>query len=262
MRWMISWVAGPTGYCNSNPGDAVLSYNASVGFMHLPSANRQQGRHYHSVSEIYIILRGHVLGYDGHGVTHRAGPLDCIYIPRGVPHGVRSCGEGPVDLIWVHDAIERKGISKYWDESMANPQDESKEEIKVLPLNDLEPNWDYEHTKEPGQNHWSINWVGGVKGSTNFSPALALHNDKVAVGLTVIPPGNKQVMTRPIAELNVVVRGKVVVDIGNGYEELHRMDAVYIPAGNSRTLRNNGDEESYIVWVHEKPSAADTDIVS
>lgn len=263
MRWMLSWVAGPEGYYNSNPGHAVLSHDASVGFMHIPSGNRQKGRHNHGVTEIYVILRGEVLGWDGYGNAHRAGPLDCIYIPGGVPHGVRSYGEEPVDLIWVHDAIERKGTSKYWDESMPNPQDESKAEIKVVPLKDLEPNWNHEHVKEPGQMHWNINWVGGVEGSTNFNGQLAVPNDKVAVGLRVIPPGHKQVISSLLnAELNVIIRGKVVVDIGNGYEELQKMDAVYVPAGNSRTIRNHGDEPSYIVWVHEKPSVVTGDLAS
>lgn len=252
MRWMLSWVAGPPGYYNSNPGHAVLSHNASVGFMHIPSGNRQKGRHYHGVTEIYVILRGEVLGYDGYGVPHRAGPMDCVYIPGGVPHGVRSYGDEPVDLIWIHDAIERKGTSKYWDESMPNPQDESNEDIKIVPFKELEPNWGDGEPREPGQHHWSINWVGGVEGSKNSSPDLAIHNDKIAIGLTVIPAGHKQIMHRPNAELNVIVRGKVVVNFGNGNDELQEMDAVYIPPGRSRTIRNHGDRDAYIVWVHEK----------
>jgi mannose-6-phosphate isomerase-like protein (cupin superfamily) len=214
------------------------------------------GRHYHGVTEIYVILRGEVLGWDGHGDTHRAGPLDCVYIPGGVPHGIRSYGDEPVDLIWVHDAIERKGTSKYWDESMPNLQDESKAEIKVVSFKDLEPNWNNDGATVPGQMHWNISWVGGVEGAMNYNPELALPNDKVAVGLRVIPQGHKQVIScLRNAELNIIVRGKVVVDIRNGSEELRKMDALYVPAGNSRTLRNHGDEPAYVVWVLEKPSS-------
>jgi citrate synthase len=44
----------------------------------------------HSVTEIYVILKGGVESFDGVGRVHRAGPLDCLYIPAGVPHGVRA----------------------------------------------------------------------------------------------------------------------------------------------------------------------------
>lgn len=133
-----------------------------------------------------MILRGEVLGWDGHGEAHRASPMDCIYIPASVPHGIRCYGDEPVDLIWIHDAIERKGISVYWNERMRNPQDESKDEIKGVPFKDLEPSWAAGHAENPGQMHSMINWVGGVKGSTNFNPKLAVPNDKAALGLTVI----------------------------------------------------------------------------
>jgi mannose-6-phosphate isomerase-like protein (cupin superfamily) len=115
--------------------------------MHIPSGNRQRGLHYHSVTEMYMILRGEVLGWDGHGEAHRAGPIDCIYISASVPHGIRCYGDEPVDLIWIHDAIERKDTSVYWDEGMRNPQDESKEEIKVVPFKDLEPSWAAGHAE-------------------------------------------------------------------------------------------------------------------
>lgn len=257
MRWMISWVAGPEGYYNSNPGVAVLSHDVSVGLMHIPSNNRQKALHYHGVAEIYVLLRGEVLGWDGRGEEHRAGPLDCVYIPAGVPHVVRTYGDEPVDLIWVHDAIEKKGTSVYWSEGMPNPQDESKQEIKVVPYKGLEPRWEAAQEQGPGHLHSSINWVGGVKGCTNLNPERAVLNEKVALGLTVIHQGHKETVTgSPNAELCVLVRGKAIVNIenGNGNEELAKMDAVYVPAGCSRTFRNHGDEPAYLLWVREKPS--------
>ncbi|EXJ89879.1 hypothetical protein A1O3_02946 [Capronia epimyces CBS 606.96] len=259
MRWMIQWVGGPEGYYNCSPGQAVISEDAVVGFMHIPQNNRQRGLHYHSITEIYVILRGEVLGWDGHGEEHRAGPLDCIYIPAGVPHGVRTYGDEPVDLIWLHDALEKKGTTVYWDPSLPNPQDESKETIKIVSYKDLEPNWDDAQKLPPGQMHSNRSYVSGVKGSKNFNPGKAVPNNKAALGLTVIPEGHKQIITgRANAETCVIVSGKAVVNIGNGNEELGRLDAVYVPAGVSRTLRNHGTEPTYIVWTHEKPSLGET----
>jgi hypothetical protein len=83
--------------------------------MRMPVGNRQAGVHVHSVTEIYVILRGEVESFDGVGNRHRAGPLDCLYIPAGVPHGVRTVGAVDLELIWVHDAIERVGVSSYLD---------------------------------------------------------------------------------------------------------------------------------------------------
>ncbi|KEF51122.1 uncharacterized protein A1O9_12845 [Exophiala aquamarina CBS 119918] len=254
LRWLINWVAGPEGYYNSNPGHAVLSHNVAVGFQHLDVGNKQKGRHTHTVTEIYIILRGQVLGYDGYGHEHVAGPLDCVYIPAGVPHGVRAYGDAAVDLLWVHDALEKKGSTAYWDESMPNPQDESKEEITVVPFRDIVPNWDAAKVPVPGEMHSMINWVGGVAGSRNFTPEHAMYNDKVAIGLLCIPEGHRQTIhNRKNAELCVVVRGKAVVRLDDSRnEELLAMDAVYVPAGASRTIRNHSTELTYVLWVHER----------
>ena len=106
-------MGGPPGTVNFNPAQAAQSETAAVGFMAMPQGNRQAGLHIHSVTEIYVILKGEIEGYDHTGVPHRAGPGDCIYIPAGVPHGVRTVGDEDLHLIWVHDAIERLGVNRY-----------------------------------------------------------------------------------------------------------------------------------------------------
>src|ERR1700722_2477306 len=115
MRSLITWVGGPAGYINTNSDNAVISQNSAVGLMRMPVGNRQAGVHVPSVAEIYVILRGEAESFDGVGNKHRAGPLDCLYIPAGVPHGVRTVGDADLDLIWVHDAIEKVGVSTYLD---------------------------------------------------------------------------------------------------------------------------------------------------
>ncbi|EXJ67387.1 uncharacterized protein A1O5_09400 [Cladophialophora psammophila CBS 110553] len=248
MRWMLSWVAGPEGYYNSNPGHAVLSHDASVGFMGLPSGNKQRGLHYHQVTEIYVILKGEVLGWDGYGESHKAGPFDCIYIPATVPHSVRAYGDEDVELIWVHDAIEKKGTSVYWDSAMPNPQDESQRKIQVVPFKDLEPRWN----QLVGQQYWEITYVAPTQETASPEPQLKIQNDTVALGLLVIPPAQKYVVQGSSrSELNVVIRGKAVTNIG-GNQELNTMDAIYVPAGQTGTLRNHGSEVTYVVRVQEK----------
>jgi len=253
MRWLTQWVAGPEGYVNSNPGYAALSQEMSVGLMYLDVGNRQRGLHYHSVTEIYVILKGQVLGWDGKHEEHIAGPMDCIYIPAGVPHGVRCYGSEEVEVIWLHDNIEKKGVTVYYtfEEDITAPQTE---EISVIKFNDLEPKWTGPNVKEPGNLHWLINWVGGKEGFTNFNPEYAATSDEVLLGLMVVLPAQKQVSkSGSSAELYIIMRGKALVDVGNGNEELGRLDALYVPPEKSRTIRNHGDEPVFIMWIHEKP---------
>jgi len=251
MRWMISWVGGGEGYVNSNPHDSCKTQDSSVGLMHIPKGNRQRGLHYHSIAEIYVILKGEVMGWDGNKEVHRAGPLDCIYIPKGCPHGVRSVGGEEVDLIWIHDNVEKKGTSIYWDSSKPNPQTS---DIEMVRFKDLEPRWDGLDIKDPGHMHYMVSYVGGKEGKLNFNRGVASESENIGIGLLVVEPGHKQVTKDlPTSEVYVLVRGKAIIDFGAGKEELGHLDGVYLPAGNSRSIRNHGNEPAYIVWVHEQP---------
>lgn len=255
MRWLTQWVAGPQGYVNSNPGYAALSQEMSVGLMYLDVGNRQRGLHYHSVIEIYVILKGQVLGWDGNHEEHVAGPMDCIYIPAGVPHGVRTYGSEEVEVIWLHDQIEKKGTTVYYtmEDKITVPQTG---EISVIKFNDLEPKWTGPNVKEPGHLHWLLNWVGGKEGFINFNPEYSMISEQIFMGLMVILPAQKQVSkSGSSAELYIIMRGKALVNIGHGNEELGRLDALYIPPEKFRVIRNHGDEPVFIMWIHEKPQA-------
>jgi len=259
MRWLTSWVAGPEGYVNSNPGYAALSQEISAGLMYLDVGNRQRGLHYHSVTEIYVILKGQVLGWDGKHDEHIAGPMDCIYIPAGVPHGVRCYGTEEVEVIWLHDQIEKKGTTRYYtmEDKITTPQ---VGEISVIKFNDLEPQWNGPNVREPGHLHWLINWVGGREGFINLNPKYAAVSDHVAMGLLVVLPAQKQVSrSGSSAELYIVIRGTTLVDTGNGNVQLNRLDAVHLAAGKPRMFRNHGNEPVFILWVHEKPQTISTD---
>jgi mannose-6-phosphate isomerase-like protein (cupin superfamily) len=247
---MISWVGGGEGYVNSNPHDSCKSKHSSVGLMHIPRGNRQRGLHYHSVAEIYVILKGEVMGWDGYGEVVRAGPLDCIYIPAGAPHGVRSVGGEEVDLIWIHDAIEKKGTSVYWNDTMPNPQTEP---VQLVKFSDLEPNWATYDIKDPGHMHYMLSYVGGRLGNLNFNRNVAAESDNVGIGLLAIDPGNKQDMnTGATSELYILIRGKVIIKSDQKNEEMEYLDGLFLPAGSSRCIRNCGQEQALLVWVHEE----------
>jgi mannose-6-phosphate isomerase-like protein (cupin superfamily) len=215
MRWLITWVGGPAGHINTNRDVAKVSQNTVVGMMNLPVGQRQKGLHYHSVAEIYIILRGELEGYDGRGHIPRAGPMDCMYIPAGVPHGVRNSGLEDCDLIWIHDGIEIVGTSVYYMDGIVTGPPQV-DDITIVSFKDLEPSYGAHRAKEVGHMRWMINWVAGGPGFENFSPSCAAPSNNVAIGMTVLQPGQKSVPhSHEDAEVYVVMRGKGVMNLGN-----------------------------------------------
>ena len=253
MRWLISWVGGPPGYVNPNKDVAAISEEAVVGLMNLPVGQRQKGLHYHSVTEIYVVLKGHLMSYDGKGQTHRAGPMDCIYIPAGVPHGVRNCGSEDCELIWVHDGIEKIGTSVYYFDGIVTGPAQV-DEISVINFLDLEPSYAAHRAKEVGYMRWLVSWVGGPAGYENYNRDIAAVSDKVAIGMTVLYPSQKQVShSHSDAEVYVVMRGKALINMGERNQEIKRLDGVYIPAGTMHGIRNHGEEPVYLMWIHERP---------
>ena len=158
MRWLVTWVGGPAGHINTNPGIAIESTQCAIGMMYLPRGQRQAGRHTHGVTEIYVVLQGELEGFDASGKPHRAGPMDCTYIPAGCPHGVRNCGLQDVILIWVHDGIERDAAFAIYyadDHEFTNAPP-----IQLVRFGDLEPDWSDPGARTPGTMRWSVNWVG------------------------------------------------------------------------------------------------------
>lgn len=83
MRWLVSWIGGPAGYVNPSLGTSTVNEQMVVGYMSLPVGQRQPGLHTHTVAETYIVLSGSLMGWDGRGEEHVAGPGDCMHIPKG-----------------------------------------------------------------------------------------------------------------------------------------------------------------------------------
>ncbi len=241
LRWLVTWVGGPAGHINTNPGTAIESGHSAVGLMYLPVGQRQAGRHVHGVTEIYVVLQGQLEGFDASGHPHCAGPMDCTYIPAGCPHGVRNCGQEDVVLIWVHDGIERNGTAVYYpDDHRFNDAPA----IELLRLADLQPDWSAPGAKEPGTMRWSANWVGGH----------GIANPKVAIGMTVLEPGHRlPAAPRPAARLYLIAAGEAITDIGDGTTTLGRLDGLHVPAGEMVAIRNNGPGTLRLLWVDEAP---------
>lgn len=249
LRSLITWVGGPEGFVNTNQKDAATSLDCAVGLMRMPVANRQAGVHVHSVAEIYVILKGEVESFDGMGATHRAGPLDCLYIPAGAPHGVRTIGDVDLELIWIHDAIERWGVSTYLDGDGPFPADDM---VKLVQFRDLVPDWGGRDAKVGGTLRWSVNWVAAAAGGRN--DGVAAVNRKIGIGATVIPPGNSHVAhAHAHPETYVVMRGAAAAEAEGAVHHLGRLDAVYYPPATPHALRNTGEDALYLLWVHAHP---------
>ena len=249
VRSLVTWVGGPEGYINTNLGASVISQNCAIGLMRMPVGNRQAGVHVHSVTEIYVILKGEAESFDGVGNVHRAGPLDCLYIPAGVPHGVRTVGDTDLELIWLHDAIERAGVSVYLDGPGPFAAEDT---VQLVRFVDLEPDWSSDKAKEGGHLRWNANWVAG-RNHSNHNPNEAIPNDRLSVGVTVIAPGNAHVVHQhPFAEAYVVIRGEAAFRQQHETIQLGRLDAVYFAPKTPHALRNSGDDALYLLWAYER----------
>lgn len=259
LRYLTSWVGGPEGHINPNFGlGAVVSQETSVGYMKLMTGCRQKGIHAHTIVEIYIILKGEIEGFDGTDHKHYAGPMDCVYIPKGVPHGVRNSGTEDLDLLWIHDGIEKKGLSTYYFEEGSAPKIGG---VSVIKFNNLEPHWAAPKAKEAPFLRYAITYVGGKDGYINTNPKQAALNDKTALGMMVIYPGNGQVPhSLPGNQCYVICQGRALITKGQKGEpkELRRLDGIWIPKGTVHSIRNPGHELLWVMWSHEVPQKADS----
>lgn len=252
MRSLVTWMGGPEGYINTNPGVAIESHHCAVGLMDMGPGQRQPGVHTHSMVEIYVILDGEVESFDGVGNRHTAGPLDCLYIPKGVPHGVRTVGDKPVKLLWVNDAIEKWGVSRYQEGPGPHPA-ENGQTVALVRFNDLEPNWSAPLAKEAGFLRWRVSWAGSATHATgtNLNPGVAASNERVGVSLTVVQPANR-LPRDEIARgdrLLVVARGRAILGFGYEHTEIGPQDAVFCPAGTAPDLRALDGERLHLVVV-------------
>jgi mannose-6-phosphate isomerase-like protein (cupin superfamily) len=250
MRWLTTSVGGEQGVINTNPGKAALSDHVTVGMMGLPVAQAQR-LHCHTIAEIYVILKGRVIGSDGNGNREEAGPLDCLYIPPGSYHTTRNSGDEDVEFLWLHDRQEPVGLADYPEEELVPCP-----EMKTVRFEDLVPYWGSHQAKEPGYLRWLASWVGGTR-SLDLNPEASVSSDNIVLGFMGILPANKQPMrAQPCAVTYFVVRGHVAVALGEGASGKALMlgpkDCLHVPPQEPHSIRNVGDGTAQLVWLHEE----------
>lgn len=259
LRYLKNWVGGPEGHVNPNFGTgALISGDSSVGFMRLSVGCRQKGVHSHGVAEIYVILKGQIEGYDGVGDKHFAGPMDCVYIPKGVPHGIRNTGTQDLDLLWVHDGMEKKSNITYYYDEASTPKIGG---VAVIKFFDLEPHWSAPRARESPYLRFMASYVGGQDGLINYNPQQAYVSDKCALGLLVIWPESEQVpLSLQSAYCYVVMEGRAVVKTvkRKTQQTLGRLDALWVTAGTVHSFRNPGSEPLWLLWTTGTPQCTDT----
>jgi len=266
MRWLVTWLGGPPGYINPSRGLAAENEKMAVGYMSLPVGQQQSGLHAHTVTEIYIVLAGQLLGWDGRGESHLAGPGDCVYIPRGknlcrsdsltlltdrspgVPHGVRCYGNEDAELIWLHDGVEIKGAVKYFEGPGPFPQDD---DIRIVKGDSLSPNWSCPKAKEPEFMRWLVDYVAGQHGYENYNPMESVHTTQIRISMKHILPWQREVpYESDDHEISVVLSGKPIVSYGKRKGlQLGRLDAIYYRDGASRGLKNHCNTTARILTV-------------
>ena len=252
MRSLVTWMGGPDGHINTNPGVAIESRHAAVGIMDMGPGNRQPGVHVHTMNEIYVILDGEVESIDGVGNRHTAGRYDCLFIPKGVPHGVRTIGETPVKLLWVNDDIERWGAAVYLEGPGPHPADD---EIQLVSHRDLEPDWSGPGAQSGGSMHWRTSWVAGTGCGPNHNPRVAVARGRIGLSLDVVLPANR--LDEPPLDTNqllVVVSGEAIVSIAGRNEALCRQDAIFVPAGAPVALRASDTAPLHLIRLTEPPA--------
>lgn len=256
MRWLKSWVGGPPGYVNPNKEKTIYNQNCVVGMMNLFKGQQQKGLHYHSITEIYVILKGELESYDGKGEKTYAGPLDCIYIPAGVPHGVRNSGDEDCELIWVHDGIEKIGTSVYYMDGIVTGPPQV-EDISMVRFQDLQKSLDSQAANGGRATNANISWVGGISDQhINHNPGIAIPSDRVGIGMTVIKPGQSIPMSPiTVGTCYLVMEGQATFSGTSESYEVTRLDGIWVPPRQVHKVSNSGEVELRLMSVYENAGA-------
>jgi quercetin dioxygenase-like cupin family protein len=220
LRWLVSYVGGPEGHINPSPETGLLSDRYVIGLMGLPAGNRQAGLHIHTITEIYVLLRGRVESLEGDGRTLQAGPGDCLCMPRGAPHGVRAIGDEDVLLVWVHDGNERRGAARYLEPGEEPPGAPAVTLIRGADLSPRQPE------AVGGRLRTEATWLRG----------------RVILEELTIPAGNAE-PARDGDAVYLVTHGRGRLTAHAGVSTLEPLDAVVRPGG----IRNAGLEPLRVI---------------
>jgi gentisate 1,2-dioxygenase len=97
---------------------------------------------------------------------------------------------------------------------------------------------------------WSVNWVGDQADVSNHNPHTAIHNPKIAIGMTVLEPGHScPGDPLPKSRLYLVIEGEAITCVGDNATILGHLDGLHLPPRGSAKLRNNGPRPLRLLWV-------------
>lgn len=252
IRWLTTSVGGGEGTINTNPGAAAHSDLTVVGMMGLPAAQAQR-LHCHTITEIYVVLKGRVVSFDGNGNREIAGPLDCLYMPVGCYHATRALADEDVEFLWIHDRQEPLGAAHYPDtEDIPCPP------MRLVRFADLTPSWQSSQAREIGFVRWLMTYVRGGSRPEGVATDGSLTNQNIALGLLGIQPANRQPLEAAgVPLVYFVAQGQVAVSSHRSdfpAEVLGPRDVFHVPLGTAHSIRNVGDGIAQLVWVHEHVS--------
>jgi mannose-6-phosphate isomerase-like protein (cupin superfamily) len=246
LRWIKAYT-GNEDYPDLAPRDGAVTSGVLPALQGIYAGNYQWGPHAHTIGEVYMILqgRGITMGVNGGDVVE---PLDCVFVPRHAPHGVRSVGDEDLILVAIHEEDEPADAIRYFGPGEIDP-DVDYPGQSVIRFEELEPRW----AGEDGGNHrWSVSYVGGPEGHFHLNPETGKVGDQVSAGVTVISPGHTHVMhSHPTSESYIVARGRAEVLGHPEIEPLGAFDALLVPAGVEHGLRALGDDPLYVIWLHD-----------
>ncbi len=250
IRWLTTSVGGSEGTINTNPRKAAHSDLTVVGMMGLPAAQAQK-MHCHTITEIYVVLKGRVISFDGNGNREIAGPFDCLYMPVGCYHATRALSDEDVEFLWIHDRQEPLGAAHYPDtEDIPCPP------MHMLRFTDLAPSWQLSQAREVGFLRWLVTYVRGASDAEQVTADGPVTNENIALGLLGIQPGNQQPLEAAgVPLVYFVARGQVVVAFeheGHSAEILGPRDVLHVPAGAAHSIRNCGDSVAQLVRIQEQ----------
>ena len=90
---------GAGGSGKHNDSNAIPAKNFTLSIMFVPPG-QGNAAHTHEVEEVFFVLQGHldvfVEDEQGHRITKRLGPWECISCPAGVIHGYQNDSLEPV----------------------------------------------------------------------------------------------------------------------------------------------------------------------
>ena len=93
--------------------------------------------------------------------------------------------------------------------------------------------------------------------AANAGEGQAVRNDRLAIGVSVILPGSRNLEHRhPHTETYIILSGTGAVSHLGETHHLGRLDAVYYPAEVWHAIRNTGDQPLYFLYAHEFPFGA------